>query len=110
MKKIIAIAMCVIGACLTGICEHSRSFMDSGLSMDDNKKENVIPLSVSEWNYVKNTVDTNGVCRIPSCNTYIIVTNGLNIGVWDNLSIYRRWYPNKKVEEATKKEPTSYQN
>ena len=30
MKKLFLILMCV-GACMTGTCEHARSFMDNGL-------------------------------------------------------------------------------
>ena len=102
---------CAVGTCFVGIGEHCRSFMDNGLTTS-NKKENVLPLSSSEWNYVKNTVDTNGWCKIPNCDISIVITNGLG-EVGHNLPLFppvaETYHPDKKTEKVVK-EPLPYQN
>ena len=108
MKKIIAMVACAVGTCLSGIGEHCRSFMDNGLSTS-NKKDNVVSLSVSEWNYVKNMVDTNGWCRLPNFNLVIVITNGCGEVGYHNLPLFppaaETCHPDKKTGKV---EPSSY--
>ena len=58
--------------------------------IDRKPEEKVIQLSKVEWQAVKNTVDTNGYCRIVRQNAIIIITNNLpNIDVIHWLPIGR---------------------
>lgn len=62
-------------------------------------EEKVIQLSKVEWQAVKNTVDTNGYCRIVGQDAVIVITNGLpNIDVIHQLPIGRGPEKKKKYE------------
>lgn len=43
----------------------------------DTNNVHVIRLSKLEWDNVRDCVETNGFCRIPSQNAAIVITNGL---------------------------------
>ena len=78
------------------------------LSLGANKREDkIIQLSKVEWQAVKNSVDTNGYCRIVGQDAIIVITNGLpNIDVIHQLPIGRG--PEKKKKYERRYEPVPY--
>ena len=69
MKNAMAFLLVAALFALGGICDDGKG--------KKNKDDRIIALSHERWNYVKNTVDTNGWCRIPEYHTVIVITNGL---------------------------------
>ena len=101
--------MWMFATCLTGTCEHFRSFMDEGLASASgfSGKDVVVKISLAEWKSVKDCVDTNGYCRIAGQSVVIVVTNGL-----PNVEVIH-WFPMGRGPEKLKKhsqEPESYPN
>lgn len=93
MKKMMIFALCLIGTVFAGI--------------DKRPEEKVIQLNKTEWQAVKNSVDTNGYCRIVGQDAIIVITNGLpNIDVIHWLPIGRGLEKKKKYERRY--EPVPY--
>ena len=93
MKKYLCAMLCLTGAAFGYI--------------EKKPEEKVIQLSKIEWQAVKNSVDTNGYCRIVGQDAIIVITNGLpNIDVIHWLPIGRG--PEKKKKYERRYEPVPY--